>query len=508
MKDAFLNTCRYYARAFAAWALAPCSAVHQGVFMRCLLLLMVILLLAVSAYCYEVNIGPFIPMGLFCDDLNRDGNVDLLVPADNFNMHILHNNGDGTFSNAFTLPISRAKSFTQKLYDFNNDGYTDIDGFFRTTDEDGNRQTTFRIYFSDAGYFYENYYIDLPPMTQSNSVQVLYGDWSGDGFTDAMVWHDGMYHFVLNNGGMDFTITDETLPSVGWVALRDIDADGTDEIIISTQEGLHIYKYPKLDAPFLVLPNDSYFRTIEVEDMDIDGDLDIFTSWCDGVTHSAVCIYENVGDYNYVAHNSIYYDGRVLDTSLLRHLTNDQYLDIVNYARISPYNPDGYDFPESLSYLLPAEAPQAHIYYKFSGFDYVDVDNNGFLDFVLVWLQGGARLRVYYNDGMGGFSDDPVSNNDELIPNPEIEMAIYPNPWVEKVNIEFTPCSTGEIVLNIYNIKGQLVRSFRDAIRAGNPHRIQWDGNDENGKSVSKGVYLCKINEVNNRQIVKKLIKM
>ena len=95
----------------------------------------VLLLLAVSAYCYEVNIGPFIPMGLFCDDLNGDGHVDLLVPADNFNMYILHNNGDGTFSNAFTLPISKAKSFTQKLYDFNNDGYTDIDGF-STTDED------------------------------------------------------------------------------------------------------------------------------------------------------------------------------------------------------------------------------------------------------------------------------------------------------------------------------------------------------------------------------------
>ena len=69
----------------------------------------------------------------------------------------------------------------------------------------------------------------------------------------------------------------------------------------------------------------------------------------------------------------------------------------------------------------------------------MDVDNNGFLDFVLVWLQGGARLRVYYNDGMGGFGDDPVSNNDELIPYPEIELAIYPNPWVEKVNIEYTP---------------------------------------------------------------------
>jgi hypothetical protein len=472
-------------------------------------LLVLLLLLAASIYCYELTIGSFVPKGVFCDDLDRDGDVDLLVIAQNFNVHILHNNGDGTYSNTMSLPVGKTKSFTQKLYDFNNDGWTDIDGFFATTDENGNTETTLRIYLNSAGVFNENAYIDLPPMPQMDRHWVFYGDWNGDAYTDVLVWDDDMYYLVLNNSGVSFTATGETIAGVGWGGFRDMDSDGTDELFLSTSEGLHVYKYPDLVSPFLVLPNSGYFRTVETEDLDRDGDLDIFISFCDGTTYSSICIYENIGNYNYLAHNNIYHDNRDLDGVLLRDVTNDQYLDVVNYAYVSPYNPVGFDYPFSLFYFLPISMPNYNIYSEYSGFDYIDVDNNGFLDFVLVWRQSGARLRVYYNDGMGNFSDNPVvSNEDELVPNPEIELSVYPNPFTEKVIIEYTPCTTGEMVLSIYNVKGQIVRSYHEVARANEPQHIQWAGNDEYGKNVSKGIYFCKINMPNNKPMVKKTIKM
>lgn len=472
-------------------------------------LLVLLLLLAASIYCYEVTIGSFIPRGVFCDDLDRDGDVDLLVLALDFNVHILLNNGDGTYSNTLSLPVGKARSFTHKLYDFNNDGWSDIDGFVELTDAFGNTQTTLRIYLNSNGFFDEDVYIDLPSMPQMDAHWVLYGDWNGDGYTDVLIWDDDMYYMVLNNSGVSFNATGETLAGVGWGGFRDMDSDGTDELFLSTSEGLHVYKYPDIVSPFLIFPNNGYFRTIETEDMDLDGDIDIFASYCDGSTLSSTCIYENVGNYNYIAHNSIYYDIRDLDGVLLRDVTNDQYLDIVNYAYVSPYNPAGFDYPFSLFYFLPISMPNYNIYYEYSGFDYIDVDNNGFLDFILVWQQSGAQLRVYYNDGMGNFSDNPiVSNEDELIPNLGIKLAIYPNPCKEKVNIEYTPCSTGEILLNIYNVKGQLVRSYREAVRADEPQHIQWDGTDENDKNVSKGIYFCKINMPKNKQMAKIFIKM
>jgi len=466
------------------------------------------LLISTSIYCYEIPIGSFMPKGFFCDDLDRDGDVDLLVIAQNSNVHILRNNGDGTFSNTTSLPVGKTKSFTQKLYDFNNDGWTDIDGFSTTTDEYGNTQTILRIYLNSAGVFNENVYIDLSTMPQMNSGWVLYGDWNGDAYTDVLVWDDDMYYLVLNNSGVSFTITGETLAGVGWGGFRDMDSDGTDELFLSTSEGLRVYKYPNLISPFLVFPNNGYFRTVETEDMDRDGDLDIFISFCDGSTYSSVCIYENIGNYNYQAHNNIYHDNRDLDRVLLRDVTNDQYPDVVNYTYVSPYNPVGFDYPFSLFYLLPISMPNCNIYVEYSGFDYVDVDNNGFLDFVLVWEQAGARLRVYYNDGMGNFLDIPVvSNEDELVPNPEICLSVYPNPFTEKVKIEYTPCTTGEMVLNIYNVKGQIVRSYRESARAGELQCIQWDGNDDHGRSVSKGVYMCRINVPNSKQMFQRIIK-
>jgi len=467
------------------------------------------LLLTTSIYCYEISVGTFSPKALFSDDLDRDGDVDLVVTANNFNMYIMHNNGDGTYSNALSLPVSKVKSFKNKLYDFNNDGWTDLDGYIELTDDYGNTQTKLRIYLNSNGVFDEDVYIDLPSMPQMDAHWAFYGDWNGDSYTDVLVWDDDMYYLVMNNYGVSFTATGETIAGVGWGGFRDLDSDVTDELIISTSEGLRVYKYPDLVSPFLIFPNNGYFGTIETEDIDIDGDIDIFASFSDASSYTAVCIYENVGNYNYMAHNSIYDDIRDLDGVLLRDLTNDQYLDIVNYAYVSPYNPAGFDYPFSLFYFLPINMPNYNIYFEYSGFDYIDVDNNGFLDFVLVWRQSGARLRIYYNDGMGYFSDNPfVSNEDELNPIAEKELAVYPNPFAEKVNIEYTPCSTGEIVLNIYNVKGQIVRSYHRVAKADESQHIQWDGNDDNGKNVSKGIYFCKINMPNIKPMVKKIIKM
>lgn len=476
--------------------------------MRCPLLVL-LLLLAASIYGYEVPIGSFIPRGIFCDDFDRDGYVDLLVIAQNFYVHILHNNGDGTYSNTMSLPVGKTKSITQKLYDFNNDGWTDIDGFFVTTNDNGNTQTTLRIYLNSNGVFDENAYIDLPSMPQLDSYWVLYGDWNGDALTDVLVWDDDMYYLVLNNGGVSFIATGETIAGVGWGGFREMDSDGIDELFLSTSQGLRIYKYPDLGSPFLIFPNNGYFRTVETEDMDRDGDLDIFTSFCDGTTYSSVCIYENIGNYNFLAHNSIYQDNRDLGRVLLRDITNDQFLDIVNYAYVSPYNPIDFDYPHDLFYFLPISMPSCNIYSDYSGFDYVDVDNNGFLDFVLVWRQSGAWLRIYYNDGTGNFLDNPVvSNEDELNPSMEVKLSLYPNPFTEKVNIEYTPCGTGEMVLNIYNIKGQIVRSYCITAKADESQNIQWDGNDEYGRRVSKGIYFCKIRTPNNKLFFKKFIKM
>ncbi len=463
--------------------------------MKISLLLVLLLLLVSSVFCYEINIGGSMPKGVYSDDLDRDGYVDLVVVTLNYYVRILLNNGDGTYSNPITLPGGKKKSFTQRLYDFNNDGWTDIDGFVALTDSLGNIQVTQRIHINNNGVFDEDVYIDVPPTPHETSYLVHYGDWNGDDYTDILLWDDGVYYLVQNNSGVSFTATGETLAGGGWGGFRDMDSDGFDELLLSSSEGLCVYKYPDLVSPFLILPYYGSFRSVETEDLDHDGDLDIFTSYCDGSTYSRVCIFENTGNYNYQAHNNVYYDYRDMDGVLLRDVTNDQYLDVVNYAYVSPYNPSGFDFPFDLFYFLPVSMPNFPIYEDWSGFDYVDVDNNGFLDFILVWEQGGARIRVYYNDGMGNFSDNPVVANEDpvITPSPAPMIAAYPNPFRQSTTLDLRLSTTGETKLGIYNLRGQLIRSLLHEHRTEGTHQLSWDGRDDNGREQAPGIYFLRL---------------
>jgi hypothetical protein len=130
-------------------------------------------LMVSSISCYQIPVGNFIPRALFCDDLDQDGHIDLIIMALNGDVHLLFNNGDGTFQVRDSLPIHKRRSWTNTLFGFNNDGWNDLDGFYRTTDEDGNQLISLRIYISDAGFFDIDNYIDFPAMPELECLQLL-----------------------------------------------------------------------------------------------------------------------------------------------------------------------------------------------------------------------------------------------------------------------------------------------------------------------------------------------
>jgi hypothetical protein len=73
----------------------------------------------------------------------------------------------------------------------------------------------------------------------------------------------------------------------------------------------------------------------------------------------------------------------------------------------------------------------------------------------------------------------------------------YPNPFNPDTNIHFTVGSSFQmkslVQIDIYNIKGQLVRSLVDGEFASGKHSVVWDGTDDGGRSVGSGVYLYRI---------------
>jgi hypothetical protein len=79
----------------------------------------------------------------------------------------------------------------------------------------------------------------------------------------------------------------------------------------------------------------------------------------------------------------------------------------------------------------------------------------------------------------------PVCNS-KLISN-------YPNPFNPSTTIQFKLAEESEVSMEIYNIKGQKVKTLTNEFLLIGKHERIWDGKDENKQSVSSGIYFCKL---------------
>ena len=50
-----------------------------------------------------------------------------------------------------------------------------------------------------------------------------------------------------------------------------------------------------------------------------------------------------------------------------------------------------------------------------------------------------------------------------------------------------------ETSINVFNIKGQLVRNLLDKTMDEGTHTIEWNGKSDSGKTSSSGIYLIKL---------------
>ncbi len=89
--------------------------------------------------------------------------------------------------------------------------------------------------------------------------------------------------------------------------------------------------------------------------------------------------------------------------------------------------------------------------------------------------------------------EDVTSNsNNASIVTSEL-LGNYPNPFNPETRITFFTKENGHVSLDIYNIKGQKVKTLlNDTLEAGN-HNVTWNGTDDNGKNVASGVFFYRM---------------
>ncbi len=60
--------------------------------------------------------------------------------------------------------------------------------------------------------------------------------------------------------------------------------------------------------------------------------------------------------------------------------------------------------------------------------------------------------------------------------------------------IEFGLVKNEKVQVNVYDVTGRLVKTLADReFKAGDIHRLTWDGTNEGGQSVARGVYFYQL---------------
>ncbi len=98
-----------------------------------------------------------------------------------------------------------------------------------------------------------------------------------------------------------------------------------------------------------------------------------------------------------------------------------------------------------------------------------------------------GEYSIYLNIGESGIDDEkPIPGNFKLYQN-------YPNPFNPGTWIPFELPKPAKVKIKIYNILGQKINTIVDEDFPEGKSEIYWTGIDENGKSISAGIYFYRL---------------
>ncbi len=154
---------------------------------------------------------------------------------------------------------------------------------------------------------------------------------------------------------------------------------------------------------------------------------------------------------------------------------------------------------------LYTSAMRDYFTYFDAGWDFMGEQENGSED---IW-----GINPHENDGYPflewqGYVHNPSSVVTDDSPSATLtSLSNYPNPFNPTTTIAFSVPTAGNITVEVFNIKGQKVKSLLDERMEKGEYTVTWHGDDEKGKPCSSGVYLYKMKTGDHCE-TKKMIMM
>ena len=149
------------------------------------------------------------------------------------------------------------------------------------------------------------------------------------------------------------------------------------------------------------------------------------------------------------------------------------------------------EHPEMLSFNSPARdsgtlnipaIPIVYPFYDLSTYEISELDLVGNPMVVNGLINMGAY--AYYATG---------NSNEEAMPLTSQLYSNYPNPFNPETNIRYYLNSDSNVSLEVFNIKGQKVKTLDKGFRKTGEYLLTWNGTDDNNRSVGSGIYFYRL---------------
>ena len=88
---------------------------------------------------------------------------------------------------------------------------------------------------------------------------------------------------------------------------------------------------------------------------------------------------------------------------------------------------------------------------------------------------------------------DGVSATDNLLPPATRLMGNSPNPFNPRTSIAFELAAAGAVRLDIYDVRGRIVRHLADRQFIAGRNEVVWDGRDNSGGETASGMYFYRL---------------
>jgi len=438
-------------------------------------------------------------------NFNNDAYIDIIIMGSGGNISVLPGKGDGTFSEKIHTDVDSESRFIL-VDDFNNDGISDIiiENTLLLCDGEGNFSTVTELDFGGV----------LPSLT---------GDVNGDGYTDLLMVkshvEDGHTSLELavsigNGDGAFSELVYSNLPDASGLKLLNVNDYNTDTIpdvlityLLSYDEYGPLFKTtaPESFYSFGIMPGigDGNFGDVVVNkwygvysfgDFNNDNIIDVIGGFYgeenffmisgDGTGYFEPSWKSPEPDVPYGTPNLFILDvngDNNNDIGLLKTNRGNYELHGITFflgsgdgafTNQENYEIDGYHFQPYLQVTVVC-----------------DLDNNNYDDFVIA-PRDSSFISIFINNG----NITSVKNNEENEKQIILPFTLHqntPNPFNNSTVIPYSLKYDSLVLLEIYDVSGQKVRTLvSEFMKSGTYHAV-WDGQNNSNIMASSGIYLC-----------------